>query len=266
MELTSLLYDCKVMHHRISPKKHYFVYKVFMFCVDLDELDVLAKKMLLFGYNQFNLYSFYDYDHLAKNDQTIKKKILDYARKNGVALHNSCKVQLVTLPRVLGYIFNPVSFYFIFSRKGEPICAIAEVSNTFREMKPYILTDFKDGRFQLRIPKYFYVSPFSSLELEFEFDFGLPGGQLDIHIDEYQGEKKILTSSLTGSASPLSNGKLSWYTIKYPLITLKVIMLIHWNAALLYLKGLKYYPKGNNPELQKNLCRTSKTKTSMSIK
>ena len=248
-----------MMHHRSSPKEHRFIHRIFMFCVDLDELEKISKRLFFFGYNRFNLYSFHDSDHLAEDNCNTKEKALKYACENGVETRDTFKVQLITLPRIAGYIFNPVSFYFIFNEEKHPVCAIAEVSNTYREMKPYLLTALKDGRFQLRVPKYFYVSPFSSLELEFDFKVGLPGERLDIQIDEYDGKKRILASSLTGRAQPFTNRKLCWYSIKYPLLTLKIITLIHWNAMILYFKGIKHHPKADNPKQQKNLCRTSKT-------
>lgn len=248
-----------MMHHRSSPKEHRFIHRIFMFCVDLDELEKISKRLFFFGHNRFNLYSFHDRDHLAEDNCNTKEKALKYACENGVETRDTFKVQLITLPRIAGYIFNPVSFYFIFNEEKHPVCAIAEVSNTYREMKPYLLTVLKDGRFQLRVPKYFYVSPFSSLELEFDFKVGLPGERLDIQIDEYDGKKRILASSLTGHAQPFTNWILFWYSIKYPLLTLKIITLIHWNAMILYFKGIKHHPKADNPKQQKNLCRTSKT-------
>ena len=255
-----------MMHHRTSPREHRFINRIFMFCVDLDELAAMSKRLLFFGHNRFNLYSFYDRDHLAEDDCSTKEKALKYARENGVETRDNFKVQLITLPRIAGYIFNPVSFYFIFNEEKHPVCAIAEVSNTYREMKPYLLTSLADGRFLLRVPKFFYVSPFSSLELEFDFKLGLPGEQLEIQIDEYDGEKRILASSLSGRAQPFTNRKLCWYSIKYPLLTLKIITLIHWNAMLLYFKGIKHHPKADDLRQQRNLCRTSKTTNHSSCK
>jgi len=259
MELTSRIYECRVMHHRTSPKEHRFVHRIFMFCIDLDELNPLCKHLSFLGHNRFNLYSFYDIDHLQKNDRSTKDKVLDYIRENGVKAEDHFKVQLVTLPRIMGYVFNPVSFYFVYNNERQPVCAIAEVGNTYHEMKPYLLTVQQGERFRLRVPKHFYVSPFSRLDLDFDFSLAIPGDQLNVHINEYEGKNRILTSSVTGDTQSFTNGKLIWYTIKYPLLTLRVVALIHWNALLLYLKGIKHHPKADNPKLQRKLCRTSKT-------
>ena len=122
-------------------------------------------------------------------------------------------------------------------------------------MKLYPIENIVNNRFKLRIPKHFYVSPFSSLDLEFDFDFGIPNELLDIKINEFEGKTQILASSVHGEAKYFTNRQLIWLTIKYPLLTLKVILLIHWHALKLKIKGLKHYPKKDNPQLQKDLLR-----------
>ena len=122
-------------------------------------------------------------------------------------------------------------------------------------LKPYLIQKIVNNRFKLRTPKHFYVSPFSSLNLEFDFDFALPENLLDIKINEFEGEKKILISSVLGEAKQFNSRRLTWITIKYPLLTFKVMFLIHWHALKLKLKGLKHYPKKDNPQLQKDLIR-----------
>lgn len=260
VELKSSIYECRVAHHRFEPKKHHFSHRIFMFSLALNEMDKLDGQLGLLSHNRFNLFSFYDRDHLDKDDRPTQDKLMDYLTQSGMDLDGDHQVQLITLPRIAGYIFNPVSFYFISDANSRPVCAVAEVSNTYREMKTYLLTKMEKNRFRLRIPKHFYVSPFSSLELEFDFNLGLPGDKMDIYIDEYEGNRKILASSLRGEARPFSNRRLFWYAIKYPLLTLKVITQIHWHALRLKLKGLEHHSKAENPQLQKDLVRQSKPK------
>ena len=143
-----------------------------MFCLDLDELQSLSSKHFLFSYNRLNLFSFFDKDHANNNNKNIKRKIVEYTKSKGIEVSKNCRIFLITMPRIAGYIFNPVSFYFIYDENSQPVCSIAEVSNTFREMKLYPIENIVNNRFKLRIPKHFYVSPFSSLDLEFDFDFG----------------------------------------------------------------------------------------------
>ena len=253
--LNSCLYECSVMHHRLAPKKHSFSYNIFMFYLDLDELDEIARQNVLFSRNRFNFYTFRDDDHLKLSGKTARENLTEYLAQNGIALDLKCRVMLLTLPRVLGYIFNPVSFYFCFDAAGQPLCAVAEVGNTFREMKPFLIRhdEMRGEIFQKITAKNFYVSPFSSLDLQFDFRLRLPGELLDIKIDDREGHKKVLLSALGGTRAPLTNAKLFWFALKYPLLTLNVIFLIHWHALRLYLKKIPFYRKSANPALQQNV-------------
>ena len=254
--LHSRLYECSVMHHRLAPKSHHFSYNIFMFYLDLEELDEVAKRTALFSRNRFNLYSFREDDHLKLSAKTVRGNLVEYLAQNGITLDFQCRVMLLTLPRVLGYIFNPVSFYFCYDAAGQPLCAVAEVGNTFREMKPFLIRrdELRDGDvFQKIVPKNFYVSPFSSLELKFDFRLRIPSEKLDIKIDDREGDQRILLSVLSGTQAPLNNAKLFWFTLKYPLITLKIIFLIHWHALLLWRKRIPIYRKAANPMLQQDV-------------
>jgi DUF1365 family protein len=244
------------MHHRLAPKKHHFSYNIFMFYLDLDELDEVANRNVWFSRNHFNLYCFRDDDHLKLSGQTVRENLAEYLAQHGIALDFQCRVMLLTLPRVLGYIFNPISFYFCFDADSQPLCAVAEVGNTFREMKPFLIRreEMATGKvFSKIMPKHFYVSPFSSLDWQFDFRLRIPGAQLDIRIDDREGAKKMLSSTLAGFAAPLTNARLLWFTLKYPLLTLRIICLIHWHALRLWLKRIPFHRKAANPALQQNV-------------
>ena len=172
-----------------------------MFYLDLDELDMLAKKIFLFGHNRKNLYSFRDADHEPAGENPLKERILDFLRRNGIDLGPFGRVMLLTLPRVFGYVFNPISIYYCFDEAGAPVCSVAEVGNTFREMKLFLLRreELEAGAtFKKIVSKHFYVSPFSELDLSFDFKLKIPGDKLDIKIDDRDGEEKVLISTLTG--------------------------------------------------------------------
>ncbi len=186
--------------------------------------------------------------------------MLAYIGERGVDIPGG-RVLLLTLPRVAGYLFNPVSFYFCYDSSGRPAAAIAEVTNTFREMKPYFLgPDAIAGAggeqsFRSRVPKFFYVSPFSDVDVAFDFKLRTPGEGLSIRIDDYDGEKRTLASALTGHRRPLTGPRLAWYSLKYPLITVRVIALIHLHALLLKLKRIPWFAKAARAGDQRDLYR-----------
>ncbi|HXP50874.1 MAG TPA: DUF1365 family protein, partial [Bacteroidia bacterium] len=128
--MNSCLYRATVMHNRLEPKPHRFHYNVFMFYIDLDEIEMLSKKLKMFSRNKFNCFSFYDKEHLQLpiNDpdrtKTTKQHILDYLKQNNIKA-DDLKIMLLTNLNVLGYNFNPVSFYFCFDEKQTPVCCIA---------------------------------------------------------------------------------------------------------------------------------------------
>ncbi len=225
-----------------------------MFYLDIDEIDTIAKSIPFISRNTWNIFSFRDTDHLVLSSKNIKENIKEYLQKNGIDFHNG-KIMLLTHLRTFGYVFNPVSFYFCFNEKGEPLCAIPEVGNTFRELKPYLIKkeDLKENIFQKKIKKYFYVSPFIELDTEFDFILPIPNEKLAIHINDYKNGEKFFISSLAGIKKTLNTFYLFYYLCKFPFITLKVITLIHWQAIKLYFKKLPYLKKEKNKDMQKEV-------------
>jgi hypothetical protein len=262
------------MHHRFAPRTHRFSYRIFMMAVDLDELGSLSRGIPFLSVNHRNLFSFMERDYMPTGEPIhnggaparevpqarLKDRVLAYLAARGIDIPGA-RVVLLTLPRVAGYLFNPVSFYFCYDSAGRPVAAIAEVTNTFREMKPYFLGPDSlsgsagDETFTSRVPKFFYVSPFSDVDVAFDFQLRAPGEALSIRIDDYQGDERTLASALTGRRESFTASRLAWYTIKYPLITVKVIALIHVHALLLRLKRVPWYSKASRPVDQRDLYR-----------
>jgi DUF1365 family protein len=253
------------MHHRLEPRPHRFHYTVFMFYIDLDELDLLVKKYGMISRNRFNFFSFKDAEHLQlpidqpDRSKTTKEHIISYLEQNGI-VYDQHQIMLLTNLNILGYNFNPVSFYFVFDKNANPVCAISEVSNTFREMKPYFLglDTFSENHFHLNTTKYFYVSPFIDHDTNFDFQLHVPGEKLNIRIDDYKEGKRFFISTLTGKRKGLSNRRLLLYSLRFPLLTLRIISLIHWHALRLWLKKLPYHKKSAQADLQRGVFRKYK--------
>lgn len=250
------------MHNRSEPKKHRFHYNVFMFWLDMDELEVVNKKIKLFGFNRFNVFSWRNSDHVqlpaGKPDITkpTRAHLEQFLASQGFTTSPS-RIMLLTNLRTWGYQFNPVSFYFCYGVSGEPLCAVAEVGNTFGEMKLYYLgpEHFDGTTFHLRVVKHFYVSPFIDHDAEFDFRLQLPGEKLNIRIDDYKGDKRFFISTLTGKKKTLNNRNVFFYALRFPFITLQIIFLIHWNALLLWIKKMRYHKKAHQPELQRDVLK-----------
>lgn len=286
MNLNSSIYSAKVMHHRLAPKKHSFWYNVFMFYIDLDEIETLTKKLRWFSYNRFNLFSFRDKDHIelgkvgGNKDEdsshtphltshishltpqiSTKQQITAYLKSHHVEIGNG-KIMLLTNLAVLGYNFNPVSFYFCFHEDNHPLCAIAEISNTYHEMKMFFFgkDKFDGNAFKQKVQKHFYVSPFIDLDDFFDFNLLIPTDKLTIKIDDYNKEgNRFFISTLNGTQQPLTNAVMLRYFFSMPLIPLRIMWLIHWQAFKLWLKKISYHPKNANQHLQKDVYKPYKT-------
>ncbi|CAN5700630.1 DUF1365 domain-containing protein [soil metagenome] len=251
--MKSCLYECTVFHRRYSPKLHEFRYRIFLFALDLDELPEACKKVPLLRHNRSGIYSFRDEDHFQVTPGNARANAEAFLGQNGIN-EKPAQILLLTNTRVLGYVFNPISVWYCYRADGSPLAAIAEVGNTFGELKPFLIP-VKGGEFHLRTVKHYYVSPFSDLDLEFDFRFKLPGERLSLLIDDYQGTEKTFVSTLTGRREELTTRRLATFSIKYPLITLKVIFLIHWHALLLWVKKVPFHRKEAQVELQKGVLR-----------
>ena len=244
--MKSGLIDSFVRHQRYFPREYKFNYRFFWCLFDLDELDLLAERTWCFSRNKFNLFSFYDRDHMYRGHKTLKENVLDYMKSMGVT-EKVLNIQLLANARILGYVFNPVSFYFIQTENSPYV--IIQIGNTFSELKPYLVdkTHLKDGVWTFRTIKEFYISPFISLDNEMTFKISHKGKSVSVLIDDMTSEGRTeLKASYQGTIREWSARKLMGYFFRFPLMSFRIIAAIHYHALKLYLMKIPLFRKHEN--------------------
>ena len=186
-------------------------------------------------------------------------RVLGWCSVHGLAVGADSRVIAVSIPRILGYGFNPVSFYLCTNVDGEPAAAVAEVTNTFGERKlfpiPAVTKTNGQRVFEVTIDKNFYVSPFSTVSGAFTFRLHPPGERLAFLVDEHEAGRRSLHSTLVGRRHPLTSSRLRWLLLRHPALTLKVIAMIHWEAGRLWAKRVPFFRKAERREGQRDLYR-----------
>lgn len=241
MKEASALYHGRVMHRRLRPKPHKLVYRVFWLLLDLDEIDDLGGRLRLFSRNRFNLLSFHDRDHGDGSDMPLRVQIETLLHRAGVNLSGGA-VRLVTMPRVLGYVFNPISLYYAYGSDGGLKAMVYEVTSTFGVRHAYVipvpLEDQGAGWIRQGAAKALYVSPFMDMEMDYRFRGRIPAERLKMVIDGFDAEGLLITAAMKGERRPLTDRQLLSSALAIPLLTLKVTAAIHWEALKLWLKGV----------------------------
>jgi len=235
-----------VMHKRLFPKENSFSYRVYYLACDLENLGDLSDSRWL-GLNKWGLASFHYRDHGPCDGSSLKQWadsiIAEYAHDLDIS-----RVVLVAMPRILGYGFNPVSFWLCLDRSESLAGVICEVHNTFGERHVYLCRN-EDGspitrNQRIEAAKVFHVSPFLPRNGHYEFRFEYNDNRLGVWIDYFNEEgKKQLLTSLSGSLEPYSRRRLIHAFFFCPLVTIKTIAMIHWQAVKLLLKGIQFFPK-----------------------
>ena len=240
--MTSAIYNGTVIHKRFKPKLHFFKYKVFSLLIDLTELNILDKNIIFFSYNKFNLISFFDKDHGERDGTSLVEWVRKNLKDNKIEYEN-IKIKLLCYPRILGYVFNPLSVFFVYDNNKNLISILYEVKNTFGEQHTYIFKVENDNLLQHNCSKKFHVSPFIEMNCNYFFRILKPSEKISVVIDQYQLDEKILYASQDGKRVDFNSKELLKSYVKHPLMTFKIISAIHFEAFKLWLKGIKFIKK-----------------------
>lgn len=240
--MTSQLYFGQVMHQRMMPMHYRFNYRVFGLMIDIDTIEQQAKSLRWLSINQFNLLSVYYKDSGARNEKPWRLWVQELLNK--AHIHDIGRIRLLCFPRVLGYTFNPLSLWFCENSAGQLIAIISEVSNTFGQHYHYV--HHNSGQeliwpIHCDVDKRFHVSPFIDMNQRYHFTFDQSAQTLRILINEYQDQQLHFVASQTAELTTLNNRTLLRAFFMVPLMSFKIMTMIHWHALKIWLKGGQFH-------------------------
>jgi hypothetical protein len=234
----SALYAGRVIHRRLRPRAHSLAYRVFWMLLDLDEIDDLGRSLKLFSIGRWNLFSFRAADFGDRSGRPLRAQVAEVLDEVGIDGADG-PIRLLTMPRILGYAFNPFSMFFCYRRDGSLAATVYEVHNTFGEVHRYVMRAGSEAvRLHQSVEKAFHVSPFLGLAMDYAFRVDPPGERVAVAIRASDRDGVILLASLSGNREPLTDRALLRLFASYPLLTLKVTAAIHWHALRLLLKRI----------------------------
>ena len=247
--MNSCIYNGEVTHTRFKPVRHFLKYKTFSLLIDLDEINLLDKSIGIFSHNKFNIFSFYDKDHGDRDGGNLKDWVISNLKKFQIK-ENITNIKLLCYPRILGYVFNPLSIFYCYE-KDKLVAIFYEVKNTFNEQHTYIFKIKNNEEIIQKCRKKFYVSPFMDMETFYNFKLLNPKDKLSVFKKQTDADGTILTATQTGDKKEFSFKQLAINFLKYPLMTIKIISSIHYEALLLWKKGAIY--RKRDVKLKNNL-------------
>jgi DUF1365 family protein len=238
------LYVGKVLHARLKPIPHRFVYRLFMLLIDIDRIEAAGRLSRFLSIGRMNLFSFYAGDHLPVADSraSLGQRARDLFAREDIDVAD-CRILLLCLPRVLGYAFNPIAVFYAIADDGSLVGTIYEVRNTFGERHFYVAAaSGRASSCRQDLRKQFHVSPFLPMNLKYRFSVAPPAETLVFRILESDENGAVLSTGFSGRYLELGDFTALRVFFGLPLATLKVILGIHYEALRLYFKGLRVYP------------------------
>jgi len=234
------------MHRRLIPRHHRFKYRVFSMLLEIDELPCLDRRLRLFAWNRWGLFSFHDKDHGPKEQVGLNAWLDGLLAEAG--LEGGGARYVLCYPRILGYVFNPLSVWFCHDPSQRLTAIVYEVHNTYEERHAYILPVGQDqALIRHSCAKDFYVSPFLSEDCRYQFRIRPPAEDVAIAISQEEAGQPILSASFAGTRGALTDRSLLAMLLRYPLMTVKVVAAIHFEAMRLMLKGIRRHPHRPKP-------------------
>jgi DUF1365 family protein len=248
--LKTAIYQGEVRHQRLAPLSNRFAYRISSFLFDLDELNKAQRQCRWFSVNRFNLFSFYFKDLGNGSGEHPRDYLARCLQEQGIN-ETLTSASVLCYPRILGYAFNPLSVYYCYNQQNELFAVLHEVSNTFKQRHSYLFSvpniDRHKPAIQQQCNKHFYVSPFNDMAMTYHFRLLLPSEKLGLSIRVKQDGQDLLHASFQGRRHPLNDRELLQSFCSLPLMTLKVLGGIHWQALKLFSRGLKIVPRPTEP-------------------
>ena len=244
------IYSGRVVHERLRPRHHRLSYGVFSLLVDLDDLQEMTRHLKWLSYNRGGFYAIHDKDH--GDGQGIRSWVNEELTHAGLS-NAAHRVSMLCYPRILGYVFNPLTVFFCYDTADKLGAIIYEVHNTFKERHAYVLpvTGTHKKVIKQACPKSFYVSPFVPMTCHYDFRLQPPGDKIRVVIREEDDDGLLLAAAFHGDHLPLSDAVLFKMALKFPLMTLKVMAGIHIEAVRLWLKKAPYFPHKSGGNVEK---------------
>lgn len=242
--MKTALYKGQVGHVRLRPFRHAFGYRLYMTCIDLDAWPSIEANVGSL-WSRMSGVRLRRADHLGDPHRPLATSVRALVSEQ-IANVDIGRVLLLTHLGQFGYRFNPVSFYFCYATidPNDLHAIVLEVNNTpWGEQHSYVLDCRNQGTtLEFRLPKRFHVSPFLPMDMDYHFKFVLSGDDIEVIKENYQNSNLVFSATLRLRASELTRTSLAHALVEFPLMTLKIVLSIYWQALRLFLKGARYYP------------------------